>query len=109
MSAAADIGAGARTAGPMETRRRAARRIRSLAFLSLILLAWVAWDLWDVSSGTGTIAGSLSSRWAIYLTAYLVLAVIAGGAAVVAAVNPVRFLRTAGPLEAKTQGLPWAW
>src|SRR3989337_144620 len=99
MSTAADIGAGARTAGPEGTRRRTARRIRSLAFLSLILLVWVTWDLWRVSSGTGTIAGSLSSRWAIYLTAYLVVAVVAGGAAVAAAVNPLRFLRAAGTLD----------
>ncbi len=109
MSPAPDIGRGARTAGPEGAPRRTARRTRSLAFLSLILLAWVAWDLWGVASGTGTIAGSLSSRWAVYLTAYLVLAVVAGGAAVAAAVNPVRFLRAAGPLEAKAQSLPRAW
>ena len=106
---APDIGPGARSVGPEGTPRRTARRTRSVALLSLILLAWVAWDLWGVSSGTGTIAWGLSPRWAVYLTAFLVLAVVAGGAAVAAAVHPVRFLNAAAPLEAKARSLPRAW
>lgn len=108
MSAAPDIGQAAVSAGSEEGRRSTTRRTRSLAFLALILLAWVGWDLWRISSGTGAIAGSLSPRWAFYLLGYVLLAVVAGAAAVAAAAQPDTFLRAASPLEAKAQSLPRA-
>ena len=106
MSTAPDLGQGAVTA---VADAAAARRARNLAYLGLVLLAWAAWDLWGLANGTGMIVGSLSPRWALYLSLYALLAAIAGGAAVAAAAKPGRFWRAAAPLEAKAQGLPGVW